>query len=160
MAIIYKINPIELKIDQVLRTSEQFDLYGVFSITPYEKVDKSDLDVIKYGYTKFDTFFNRSGVVDSDIHYHDGEELRFIMKGTATFYIYSDDFLYIVDCKELELIKLEPNVIHWFSAVDELLVYRFFKQNDTRISYNPGYVPDSLISAKKYIDEHGRKFEV
>lgn len=160
MAIIYKIDPYALKLTQVIHINKSFELFGVISITPYEQVFQSDLEVLKYGYTSFDTFHNPTGVVDSDIHYHDDEELRFIMQGRATFYIYHDNSLYIADCNELELIKLHPNVIHWFTSSGELLVYRFFKDNDSRIAYGPDYVPSCLINAKTYIDQYGRKFEI
>lgn len=160
MAIIYKVNPITYKLVQVSKITEPFELFGVVNITPYENIFNTDVDILKYQYDSYDTFYNNYGRVDSDIHYHDDEELRFIMKGSATFYIYHDEFLYIAVCNEMELIKLQPKTIHWFESNGELLVYRFFKNNNSRVAYEPENVPEFLINIKEYIDENGKRFEL
>lgn len=160
MATIYKVDPNNFKLLQVSKITEPFELYGVVSIRPYHSVFDTDLNILKHEYTNYDTFYSDHGRVDSDIHYHDDEELRFIMQGAATFYIYHDGFLYIADCYELELVKLQPNTVHWFDAYGELLVYRFFKNNKSRIAYEPDHIPECLINIKNYIDDNGRRFEI
>lgn len=159
MATLYKINPHTLELIQVSNITEHFELFGVVSIKPYETIFDTDINLLKYTYQHYDTFYN-NGKADSDIHYHDDEELRLILQGKATFYIHHHGFLYIVDCKALELIQLQPNVVHWFTSDDELLVYRFFKDNTSRIAYEPTDTPDYLINIKNYIDTNGRKFEI
>lgn len=160
MAIIYKVDPQSKKLLQISKITESFELYGVVSIQPYQNVFDTDINILKYEYENYDTFYNDYGRVDSDIHYHDDEELRFIIQGKASFYIYHDHFLYIAECSELELVKLQPNTVHWFTSDGELFVYRFFKNNKSRIAYEPENLPESLIHIKEYIDTKGRNFEI
>ena len=160
MATIYQINPITLELVSASKITEYTEIPGVVSITLYENIYDTDLNIFKHEYQNYDTFHSIGGIVESDIHYHDDEELRFIIQGSATFFIYHDNFLYVTDCYELELIKLQPNIIHWFSANNELLVYRFFKNNHSRIAFEPERLPDFLNTTKQYITDHGRRFEI
>lgn len=70
----------------------------------------------------------------SNVHYHSDEEIRLIIRGSATFYIPENDVLYVIDTGPGDQLTLPPNTPHWFSCFGELTALRFFSNNDEHVS--------------------------
>lgn len=73
----------------------------------------------------------------TSIHYHNDKEARIILKGQGTFYIPSSEMLVIIDVSAGDVVTLDDNVIHWFSAKNELVSLRYFSENVEYASHKP-----------------------
>lgn len=159
MAIIYKVDCNTKKLIEVYKIKETIEIAGVLSITQFDSTFDLDLDDLKTVYQGYDSYYNGWYKVKSDIHFHDDKELRFIIKGKPIFYVYHYDILYIAECNVLDLVSIESNTLHWFESDGELLVYRFFKDNNERFEHEPDIIPLNLITIKEYIDNNGYNFK-
>jgi hypothetical protein len=132
-----------------------YDVLGAFYLTRHTTFNSTTIEKLKSQYRHYDVFQSRTGDIDSPIHYHDDEEVRVIIRGNPTFYIVSGDYLYIVSCTCLDQLELAPNVLHWFNATGELLVFRFFSKNTSHVMHIPEVLPEHAVYAKNYIDING-----
>lgn len=101
------------------------------SLTKYQIEDLSK----EYPFS--DTYNTRGFNIYSDIHRHDDKEARLIIKGEGLFYIPLDQELLVVQSYAGDLIKIEPNIDHWFSTSGELMAIRFFSDEHGHVSLKP-----------------------
>lgn len=157
MAIVYKVEIKTRKLVEFFRVNDFIRIPDIASVWKYNTINKEIFEELSEGMTT-DLFYS-----DEDnnfrMHHHSGFEKRLIVSGKATFYVYDGNrFLYIIDAEPLDLIELEPEVIHWFSNSGELVVYRFFSDNE-RIAWDNKPVPDELRELEDFIYNHGRRLE-
>lgn len=104
---------------------------NLFTIKHHNRINIHD---IKNQYLTSDTFYNNGNSIGSDIHWHNTPESRIILIGVATFYIPTENYLYVAECEPFDEIQIEAKVKHWFRSHGQLLVYRFFKSLDGHVS--------------------------
>jgi cupin superfamily acireductone dioxygenase involved in methionine salvage len=111
-----------------------FELPGKVLITHNNKIPNLE-DFIKTKNFKHYDIFTSNNEIYSTIHTHSDREIRLILEGTGTFYVFDGNIrVWQVECFSGTSIFLEPNVVHWFKKGDGYLeALRMFEKNEQHV---------------------------
>lgn len=150
MAIIYTLD-YDLKVKSYLKLENRAEFRNdEVYITSNMLIDEHAFNEFKKDFPYSDTYHSIAKFVYADIHTHSDKEMRFIVKGEALFYLPYEDYLVVAMTGPGDLIILEPNVQHWFSAYGEVSAIRFFSKNNGHIM-NSVEVDDIIQTAHQQL---------
>jgi cupin superfamily acireductone dioxygenase involved in methionine salvage len=158
MATLYIIDINHQHLVSYQKLTQDIELPGILSFSNKQTYSFEDIQTLKRDYIGNDTFHTTKDQF-FDIHFHNDVEARLILKGTPIFYVCVNNFLYILECKEGDLVILQPNVVHWFSSKNELLALRLFKKTPKYQSFSPK-VSKQLENIHAVIEKSGIQFQV
>lgn len=119
-------------------------------ITHYPVINQTILNELKQTHQSYDVYTQQDcSKVYTPIHYHEDNESRLILKGSATFYIVMDNVLHIIDARPGDRISIPPNTLHWFKCAEELIALRLFEKCDKHTMQIPSNIDDSLSEIHK-----------
>lgn len=137
MAFIYTLDINTFRLKHYASTETMEFVSTNLNVSHQSSLSKFQLDDLAKEYPHTDTYHTRDHNIYSDIHRHDDKEARLIIKGEGLFYIPVDQELIIVQTFTGDLIKVEPNIDHWFSTSGELMAIRFFSDEHGHVSLKP-----------------------
>jgi len=160
MTTIQQINPETMALIDIQRVTDEYEIYGAFCIKKHERIDSGRWDIIKNEYPTQSTIMAPFAEYSTDIHVHTFTELNIIISGKPLFYVYVNDFLYIIECEALDIIGINTGIPHWMVIWDNPIIYQFHDSSNELIQLNDNYISHGLINVKQYIREHGHKFKI
>src|SRR5690606_22243198 len=75
-----------------------------------------------------------------DEHYHNVDEVRFLVEGSGPFTLHVGDKVYEIECVKNDLLAVPDGTTHWFDMGPEpnFVAIRFFQQPDGWIGHFTG----------------------
>jgi cupin superfamily acireductone dioxygenase involved in methionine salvage len=137
MAIIYTLDINSLKLLHFTSTNLDDLDHPKMKVSHCASLSKFQLDELAKDYPFSDTYHTKGHEIYSDIHRHDDKEARLIVKGECMFYIPVEQELIVILAFAGDLIKIEPNIDHWFATEGELMAVRFFSDEHGHVALKP-----------------------
>lgn len=137
MAFLYTLDINSFKLKHYTSTETMEFVSTNLNVSHQSSLSKFQLDELAKEYPFSDTYHTKAHDIYSDIHRHDDNEARLIIKGEGLFYIPVDQELIVVQAFAGDLIKIEPKIDHWFSTSGELMAIRFFSDEHGHVSLKP-----------------------
>lgn len=140
------------------KLTQDIELPGVLSYSNKLNYNFDDIQSLKRAYVGNDTFHTTKDQY-FDIHFHNDVEARLILKGNPIFYVCVNNYLYILECSDGDLVIIQPNIVHWFSSFGELLALRLFKKTPKYQSFVPK-ISNQLENIHLQIEKNGLQFQI
>ena len=85
----------------------------------------------KYNFVRHDFFSNNCvSMIKKDLHHHESEEARFVIKGVGAFYFPVGDMDIQLYVEPTDFVIIPAYIKHYFNTVDDMLILRFFTTHD------------------------------